>query len=250
MDVYAIIFTGLAFITLLFFFTKIVDLNTKDEKDDDRTSRELFYGTSDEEFRNIKSKNDGEIGEEVIYHYLLKIGILERQILRNVYLPTNDDETTEIDILVASRRGILVLECKNYSGHIYGQGYRRQWVQFLGKGEKYYLYSPIYQNRNHIRHVREFLGSGRTPIIPFTVVTPKGKWKVSDIQPNDHFIYYYDFKSEYEKLPPDVLSNEDIKSLIELFKPYSDVPSKISVTHINRVKQIQMNYKNKWRSNP
>ena len=89
------------------------------------------------------------------------------------------------------------------------------------------------------------MGSGRTPIIPFTVVTPKGKWKVSDIQPNDHFIYYYDFKSEYEKLPPDVLSNEDIKSLIELFKPYSDVPSKISVTHINRVKQIQMNYKNK-----
>ena len=38
------------------------------------------------------------------------------KILRNVYVPKENGETSEIDVLYITQKGIFVIESKNYSG--------------------------------------------------------------------------------------------------------------------------------------
>lgn len=58
-------------------------------------------------------KDVGSSGEQITYINLRdKIHVPEKQILRNVYIPTADGKTSEIDLLVVSRKGLLVFECK------------------------------------------------------------------------------------------------------------------------------------------
>ena len=83
-------------------------------------------------FDKLKSpeewKDAGSSGEQTIYLYLRdKVHIPESQIFRNVYIPTKNGKTSEIDILVLSKKGLLVFECKNYSGNIYGDRNRRKY---------------------------------------------------------------------------------------------------------------------------
>ena len=58
-------------------------------------------------------KDQGSSGERIVYRTLVnQIHVPENQILRNVYIPTADGKTSEIDLLVVSKKGLLVFECK------------------------------------------------------------------------------------------------------------------------------------------
>ncbi len=50
------------------------------------------------------------------------------RILRNIYVPTDDGRTTEIDVLLITQKGIVVFESKNYSGWIFGNEADSQWT--------------------------------------------------------------------------------------------------------------------------
>ena len=43
------------------------------------------------------------------------------KILFNLYIPTKNGKTAEIDVLIISTRGLFVIESKNYSGWIFGR---------------------------------------------------------------------------------------------------------------------------------
>ena len=99
----------------------------------------------------------GDIGEDKLYLALRnKINIPDNQILRNVYIPTHNGKTTEIDMIVVSKKGLLVFECKNYSGRIYGNMYSKQWTQYVGK-KKYPVPNPFMQNHYHVKCLQEYL---------------------------------------------------------------------------------------------
>ena len=51
---------------------------------------------------------------------LLKVKGYNGNILHNLYIPYNNGKTSEIDILFITKKGIFVIESKNYSGWIYG----------------------------------------------------------------------------------------------------------------------------------
>ena len=73
-------------------------------------------------------------------------------VLRNVYVPMeNPDETTEIDVLYITRKGVFVIESKNYSGWIFGSEGDRNWTQTLPGGNRQRFYNPVKQNATHIR---------------------------------------------------------------------------------------------------
>ena len=56
----------------------------------------------------------GSAGERLVYLNLIRgYNIPEAQIFRNVYVPTRNG-TTEIDLIVVSKKGLRVFECKNY----------------------------------------------------------------------------------------------------------------------------------------
>ena len=89
---------------------------------------------------------------------LLSLVLSDGKVIRNVYVPTSNGHTTEIDVLYVTSRGIFVIESKNFSGWIFGNEADRYWTQSLKGGEKNRFYNPVLQNRGHIKWLREYLG--------------------------------------------------------------------------------------------
>lgn len=136
----------------------------------------LFFNHGIDRLRHPEEwKNVGSSGEEIVYRALNDdIYVPEAQILRNVYIPTSDGKTSEIDLLVVSKKGLLVFECKNYGGNIYGDAKRPKWIQYHGR-KKSYFYNPLMQNRTHVRHLKKYLKEfGDLPAIPMVVTITRG----------------------------------------------------------------------------
>ena len=147
----------------------------------------------------------GEAGERTAYLQLASLtGASKEQLFRNVYVPTKDDDSTaEIDLLILSRKGLLVFECKNYSGHVYGDGKRNKWIQYIGNQKNYFL-SPVVQNRGHVRRLRQYFADiPDLPIVPFTITTRRATWKLRNIDPADHVLGWtgQHLKDVYRQLP-------------------------------------------------
>lgn len=107
-------------------------------------------------FENAETK--GYNGEIKIALELKKIREYNHcKILRNVYVPTKDSKTSEIDIILISHNGIFVIESKNYTGTIYGSSDDFRWTCFSKARKKYPMYNPKKQNETHIKHLKEFL---------------------------------------------------------------------------------------------
>lgn len=146
-------------------------------------------------------KTSGQGGERFLYRELLKLGIPETQVFRNVYIPVPNKphKTTELDILVLSKKGILIFEHKTYQGKIYGDGHSKRWLQYY-HGKRTFL-SPIEQNRYHRACLQEFIGSD-IPIYTFTTHSQGGEWHVKNLPPDAHFLSKQgEFIQTYQSLP-------------------------------------------------
>ena len=80
---------------------------------------------------------------------ILKSGIKPTAIYHDLYLDNGNEKYSQIDLVVATKVGIVVFEVKEYSGWIFGNQNQRNWTQLLAYGkQKYYFYNPIFQNKN------------------------------------------------------------------------------------------------------
>lgn len=82
---------------------------------------------------------------------LVKFFGCDGKVLRNAYVPKSNGETSEIDVLFITQKGIFVIESKNYSGWIFGNESDRYWTVSLPGGNKSHFHNPIRQNRSHIK---------------------------------------------------------------------------------------------------
>ncbi len=64
---------------------------------------------------------------------------------------------TEIDLLFVNRKGIFVIESKNYSGSIIGDEDEKEWLQVFNEYTEHEFYNPIYQNSGHISALNIYL---------------------------------------------------------------------------------------------
>jgi len=101
----------------------------------------------------------GNSGEYLTFSYLEKVEG-DKRLFTNIYLPTKDGKTTEIDLLMIHPTGIYVFESKNYSGWIFGDDKGKYWTQSLKGGNKNRFYNPIWQNAAHINALSKALGNG------------------------------------------------------------------------------------------
>lgn len=76
----------------------------------------------------------GRYGEYLIYKYLKNFENDGAKFLFNVYIPKENEETSEADVLMISKKGIFVFESKNYSGWIFGDEKQKNWYQTLPTG--------------------------------------------------------------------------------------------------------------------
>ncbi len=75
-----------------------------------------------------------DIGKNGEYQIFKQLQFLEKKgckFLFNIYLPKDNGETTEIDVMLLAPKGIIVFESKNYSGWIFGNEKYKNWTQTL-----------------------------------------------------------------------------------------------------------------------
>ncbi|MBQ2872894.1 MAG: NERD domain-containing protein [Bacilli bacterium] len=119
----------------------------------------------------------GFMGEFWVKLELNKLSKKEYIVLNDIMLE-NQNGTHQIDHLVISKYGIFVIEMKNYYGLIFGDEYKNNWTQHLGK-KKYYFKNPIHQNYGHIKALEEILQLNNNVFIPIICFSNQAKMKVN-----------------------------------------------------------------------
>lgn len=129
--------------------------------------------------QSVTSLSRGTASEQHLVLTLLKSGIHPQAIFHDLYIARNDGKFSQIDLVVATRVGIIVFEVKDFGGWIYGKGNQTKWTQVLAYGsEKYRFYNPIMQNNTHIKQLRQKLKEN----VPFySVVVFYGDSELQDI---------------------------------------------------------------------
>lgn len=67
-----------------------------------------------------------------------------------------DDGTTQVDHILVSRFGVLVIETKHYTGWLFANESDRSWTQVLFR-LRFRFQNPILQNKRHVRAVQGLL---------------------------------------------------------------------------------------------
>lgn len=142
--------------------------------------------------RSVTSTRRGTPSERKLIIALLKQGFQAPNIFHDLYVEKRNGKYSQIDAVVITRVGIVVIEVKDYSGAIYGTGHQNYWMQILARGrDRYRFYNPVLQNRGHIEALRSRLRE-MTNVPFYSVVIFYGDCNLRDISyiPADTYIGY------------------------------------------------------------
>jgi hypothetical protein len=85
--------------------------------------------------KTVTSPNRGTRSERKMILKILKSGIKSTAIFHDLYLNNGNGKYSQIDLVVATKVGIVVFEIKEYSGWIFGTEDQRNWMQVLAYGK-------------------------------------------------------------------------------------------------------------------
>lgn len=137
----------------------------------------------------VTKLNRGTKTERKLVLKLLKYGVPSQTIFHDLYLNKKDGSFSQIDLVVATKVGIIVFEVKNYKGWIFGTGYKPQWVQVLAYGKsKFRFYNPILQNSKHIQDLKKQLPMENVPFFSVIVFFGDCVLKNIDFVPDGTFL--------------------------------------------------------------
>jgi len=184
----------------------------------------------------------GKIGELATSLELRFSGLFGKKgrILKNVYIPKEDDVTTEIDLLYITQKGIYVIESKNYSGWIFGNEKDAFWTASLPNKQKNRFYSPIKQNQNHIKWLREFLNT-EIPMYSMIVFSERCELKkVTVASPDIHVVkredLFWAIREVWNKTN-DCMTKEQVDNLYEKLKVLTNADEALKQKHIENVEK-------------
>ncbi|MGN0606179.1 MAG: nuclease-related domain-containing protein [Oscillospiraceae bacterium] len=166
----------------------------------------------------IQKKKIGSEGEEKTNKILRKYARKHKCLLMtNVFLPLYDG-TCEIDHILFGKFGISVIETKNISGELSGDG--KQLIHKIGS-KQYYMYNPKMQNESHVKNIQHHLnkaGYRNIPIYPFVVFTSNNIKFPSDIG-----IPISELEKNLKNLPDNKCSFKELYDAIRKIKVMSPV---------------------------
>lgn len=184
----------------------------------------------------------GKHGEKLTERELKFVSFMGRKgkILRNIYLPKENGETSEVDIIYITQKGIFVFESKNYSGWIFGDEKNLKWTASLPNGQKNQFYNPIMQNRTHIKWMTDYIGED-IPLFSIIVFSERCELKKVTVTSEDIKVIKRDFtyaaiRDLWEK-NQDVLSDDKIEELYHKLKELTNVNAEVKSAHIENIER-------------
>ncbi|HOU09792.1 MAG TPA: NERD domain-containing protein [Clostridiales bacterium] len=195
--------------------------------------------------RLLKTHRDlGLYGEYSIYKELKKVE-QPRRFLFNVYLPKQNEETTEIDVLLISQSGIFVFESKNYSGWIFGSENQKQWTQTLprrGTSVKTRFLNPIMQNELHLKWLKSILTeydfiTYHSAVVFSDRCTLK---KVELTQRKAEVFKRRNITAYFEKISKqfnNILTPQQVEEIYKKLAPYAQASEETKAKHIENIRQ-------------
>ena len=183
------------------------------------------------------SKGKGKLGEFAVRRKIGKTIEGKRYIFNDIYF-NEDGKSIQIDHILISSKGVIVLETKNYSGRIYGKENQQEWTQVLAYGKrKNKFYNPLKQNNTHCYYVNKIVGES-TPIISLIVF----------IQNNTQFIDantvigVHELKKKLKYLP-NVISDDKVVEIANKIKNHiSNKRSKKE--HVKKINEMRNQIEN------
>ena len=201
-----------------------------------------YYQITKEPYSSIR-KNLGKRGEFLTYEKLRKYEEDGAKFLFNIYIPKENGETSEVDVLMITSKGIFVFESKNYSGWIFGNDKQRNWCQTLptgkGKSRKEYFYNPVLQNRSHIKHLRALVGD-KYPMHSIIVFSERCTLKSIELESDDVKVIKRDRVANvvadiYKNVTEDVLTKDEVLQLFDQLFQYTQISEAVKVKHIANI---------------
>jgi hypothetical protein len=182
----------------------------------------------------------GKYGEFSLYRKVIRI-FGKQSVFTNIYLDNRNTETTEIDVLSISSKGIYVFEMKNYAGFIYGSENDQHWTQVFNKRTKHQFYNPLKQNYAHTKAIQNYLGIEKDVIVPIVVFSNRSKLSKININPNQHVFQYRNalkYVKRYEKKQVSSISVDDKEKYMIKLIDKCNMSEEVKIKHIENIKEM------------
>lgn len=208
-----------------------------------RYEKTEYYQQTKYPYGSVRS-DKGRLGEFYTYKYLKSLAGYKRYLF-NLYVPKNNGETTELDVVLLHESGIYVFESKNYSGWIFGTESQQYWTQTLpigqGSSQKNQFYNPIMQNKGHIKWLRTFLDDQTLPFYSYIVFSDRCTLKDITLTSGKHYVVnQYDLFSAVQQNIAEAgiqLSSDKIDELFEKLYPLTQINEAEKMIHIRNIQQ-------------
>ena len=199
-----------------------------------------YYKQTNNDYEAVTINDKGKYGELLIYDELRPLEGKGARFIFNAYLPKDEDNTSEVDVIVISKSGLFVIESKNYSGWIFGDANRKMWTQTLQSGEKNQFYNPIWQNQSHCKYLASFLNIDDSKIISYIVFSNRCEFKKVPDNTSTYRIIHRKHLPHYVEEDMERRENqftlEEVNIIFNKLFPLTQVSDDIKQEHINNIK--------------
>ena len=186
-------------IVILIFVYRFYTVNSRCKEVGQELTWHTFWNKP-ELYEMITSPDRGTPSERFLVSSLLKSGFKPTAIYHDLMVNTGNGKTAQIDIVVGTEVGLIVIEVKDYTGWIFGKGNQDYWTQVSGYGKyKNRFYNPFKQNEGHIKALRRL--SSQMAILPmYSLVVFAGDCELKDVTFIPHDCYLSSFYRSIEAI--------------------------------------------------
>lgn len=126
--------------------------------------------------RQMQTYLKGERGEEYITRMLENRGV---RTVSNIYLKLGKN-TTQIDKIILTPKGISILEIKNNGESIVTGNLRERFWNISYYGKRHKIYSPFMQNLSHICKLKQYIKDDRIYFYNFVLYSDDVKLNIKN----------------------------------------------------------------------
>lgn len=155
-----------------------------------------------EPYEAVTKSNRGTYCERELISLIVKEGFKPTAIYHDLIIEKGNGKTVQIDIVLATKAGLIVIEVKDYSGWIFGKGNQDIWTQVTRYGrQKNRFYNPFKQNEGHIRALRQ-LSKQMATIPMYSLVVFGDDCELKDVSfiPQNNYLatFYHSIEAIYD----------------------------------------------------